>query len=196
MWQSVHIEDRSDSIRWLPSPNRPRRQRRSGADQARCNHSGNDCHYREQEGERASERARLNETRGTTKPTTCLGLNRWRRTHRIGLHCDCVSAWSHWPTNFNHDSSLSVWYLFWFLFLSFKFYYAWPRLVTECLWSSVQLLLMGYQSGKVQGCWKDPVTSEENDVKRCSITEVCPWCRTSETQGYGLIKIETTSSRH
>lgn len=70
-----HRGPRRDSIRWFPSPNSA-----AGAlaDPTLQSFPGNDCHYRAREG----ERERVDEpSRG------------------IGLHCDCVSVWSHWPTN-------------------------------------------------------------------------------------------------
>lgn len=70
-----HRGPRRDSIRWFPSPNSA-----AGAlaDPTLQSFPGNDCHYRAREG----ERERVDE-----------------RSRGIGLHCDCVSVWSHWPTN-------------------------------------------------------------------------------------------------
>lgn len=70
-----HRGPRRDSIRWFPSPNSA-----AGALAVPTLQSfpGNDCHYRAREG----ERERVDE-----------------RSRGIGLHCDCVSVWSHWPTN-------------------------------------------------------------------------------------------------
>lgn len=73
-----HRGPRRDSIRWFPSPNSA-----AGALAVPTLQSfpGNDCHYRAREG----ERERVDE-----------------RSRGIGLHCDCVSVWSHWPTNCDH----------------------------------------------------------------------------------------------
>lgn len=70
-----HRGPKRDSIRWFPSPNSA-----AGAlaDPTLQSFPGNDCHYRVREG----ERERVDE-----------------RSRGIGLHCDCVSVWSHWPTN-------------------------------------------------------------------------------------------------
>jgi hypothetical protein len=70
-----HRGPKRDSIRWFPSPNSA-----AGAlaDPTLQSFPGNDCHYRAREG----ERERVDE-----------------RSRGIGLHCDCVSVWSHWPTN-------------------------------------------------------------------------------------------------
>lgn len=74
-----HRGPRRDSIRWFPSPNST-----AGALAASTLQSfpGNDCHYRAREG----ERERVDE-----------------RGKGIGLHCDCVSVWSHWPTNCDYE---------------------------------------------------------------------------------------------
>lgn len=70
-----HRGPRRDSIRWFPSPNST-----AGAlvDPTLQSFPGNDCHYRAREG----ERERVDE-----------------RSRGIGLYCDCVPVWSHWPTN-------------------------------------------------------------------------------------------------
>lgn len=74
-----HRGPRRDSIRWFPSPNSA-----AGAlaDPTLQSFPGNDCHYRAREG----ERERVDE-----------------RGRGIGLHCDCVSVWSHWPTNCDYE---------------------------------------------------------------------------------------------